>query len=246
MNSPNLFQPYTSVNDSKVIDIYRNKTGFITPYVLDGSVILVNKKLIGNIKVEGYKDLLNPALKGKIVSANPTASSSAFAHLTNMLAAIGNGDYESEEAWKFVKDLFTNTVVIDSSSSVWKGVRDGEYTIGLSYEDPSVQLVRDGADVKVVYMKEGVVYLPAGSAIVKDCKNLVNAQRFIDFITSPEIQNVYGTTVTNRPVMADVSTPDYMTNINDINLIEEDMKYVSDNKDAIRDRFKDIFVDIQS
>jgi iron(III) transport system substrate-binding protein len=71
-------------------------------------------------------------LKGKIVSANPTASSSAYAQLTNMLNAISNGNYEDEAAWEFVKALFSNTVVIDSSSSVWKGVRDGEYTVGLS------------------------------------------------------------------------------------------------------------------
>jgi iron(III) transport system ATP-binding protein len=50
-------------------------------------------------------------------------------------------------------------------------------------------------------MEEGVVYLPAGSGVVKGAKNMENAKRFIDFITSPEIQNIYGTTITNRPVM---------------------------------------------
>jgi iron(III) transport system substrate-binding protein len=245
MINEDLFEPYTSKNDGNIIDIYQNTTGFITPYVLDGSLILVNKSLIGNIKINGYKDLLNPLLKGKIVSANPTASSSAYAHLTNMLNAIGGGNYESPVAWTFVKALFSNTVVIGSSSSVWKGVRDGEYTIGLSYEDPSIQLVRDGADVEVVYMEEGVVYLPAGSGIIKGAKNMVNAQRFIDFITSADIQNAYGTTITNRPVMANVATPDYMTNISDINIIPEDMEYVYKNKQALQDKFKDIFVDIQ-
>ncbi len=234
MTNPSLFQDYVSPNDSKVMPMYRNTSGFITPYVLDGSVILVNTNLIGDIQVNGYMDLLNPALKGKIVSANPSASSSAFAHLTNILNAIGGGNLESEAAWMFVKDLFSNTVVIDSSSAVWKGVRDGEYTVGLSYEDPSAQLVKDGADVKIVYMEEGVVYLPAGSAIVKGAKNLVNAQRFIDFIISPEIQDAYGTTVTNRPVMAGVATPGYMTPIAEINVIEENMKYVSDNKQTLR------------
>lgn len=245
MINEDLFEPYTSVNNGNIIDIYQNTTGFITPYVLDGSLILINKTLIGDIEIKGYKDLLNPALKGKIVSANPTASSSAYAHLTNMLNAIGGGNYEDKGAWEFVKALFSNTVVIGSSSSVWKGVRDGEYTIGLSYEDPSVQLVRDGADVKVVYMEEGVVYLPAGSGIIKGAKNMINAQRFIDFITSAEIQNAYGTTVTNRPVMANVATPDYMTNISDIKIIPEDMEYVYKNKQALQDKFKDIFVDIQ-
>ena len=240
-----LFQPYTSINNGKVMKAYRNTTGYITPYCLDGSLILVNKKLIGNIKINGYKDLLNPALKGKIVSANPTESSSAFCHLTNMLKAIGKGNYESKEAWDFVKALYANTVVIGSSSAVWKGVRDGEYTVGLSYEDPSVQLIRDGADVKVVYMKEGVVYLPAGSAIVKDARNLANARRFIDFITSSAIQNAYSTTTTSRPVLSSVKTPAYMAKIDGIKVINEDMDYVEKNKAAIVARFKDIFIDLQ-
>lgn len=243
MVNQQLFQPYTSANDANLIPMYRNKTGYITPYVLDGSIILVNKNLIGDIKVTGYKDLLNPALKGKIVSANPTASSSAFAHLTNMLKAMGG--YESAEAWDYVKQVFANTVVIESSSSVWKGVRDGEYAVGLSYEDPSSQLVRDGAPVKIVYMSEGSVFLPAGAAIVKGAPNLVNAKRFIDFITSAEIQNAYGTSVTNRPVMNNVATPAYMTNMKDIKLIEEDMDYVYKHKAEIQEKFKTIFVDLK-
>ena len=237
MINEDLFEKYVSPNDSIVMEAYRNTTGFITPYVLDGSVILVNKSLIGDIEINGYRDLLNPELAGKIVSANPTASSSAYAHLTNMLNAIGEGDYESEEAWAFVEELFANTVVIDSSSSVWKGVRDGEYTVGLSYEDPSVTLVRDGADVEVIYMEEGVVYLPAGSGIVKGAKNMLNAQRFIDLIISEEIQNTFGTTLTNRPVMANVATPDYMVPFSEINVIQEDMEYCYQNKEALQDRF---------
>ncbi|MGL1892810.1 MAG: extracellular solute-binding protein [Spirochaetaceae bacterium] len=245
MVNKDLFQDYKSKNDSNLIDLYRNTTGFITPYVLDGSVILVNKTLAGDLGIKGYKDLLNPDLKGKIVSANPTASSSAYAHLTNILNAVGKGDYESAEAWDFVKDLFSNTVVIGSSSSVWKGVRDGEYAVGLSYEDPSVTLVRDGADVEVIYMEEGVVYLPAGAGIISGAENLENAKLFIDFITSADIQNTYGTTLTNRPVMSNVATPDFMTNISQIKLIKEDMEYVYKNKGALQDHFKDIFVDLK-
>ncbi len=237
-----LFQEYVSPNNENVIDLYQNTTGFITPYVLDGSVILVNKSLIGDIEINGYADLLNPELSGKIVSANPTASSSAFAHLTNMLNAMGGGDLESQEAWDFVAQLFANTVVIDSSSSVWKGVRDGEYTVGLSYEDPSVTLVRDGADVEVVYMEEGVVYLPAGSGIIKDCENLLNARRFIDLIISEEIQNTFAATLTNRPVLAGVETADYMVPFEDINVLSEDTPYVSANKEAFQERFKEIYV----
>ena len=44
---------------------YKNKCGFITGNVLDGSVLIVNTDLIGDIKIEGYEDLLNPALKAR-------------------------------------------------------------------------------------------------------------------------------------------------------------------------------------
>ena len=155
-----LWEPYVSANDANVIDAYKNKCGFITGNVLDGSVLIVNTDLLGDIKIEGYEDLLNPALKGKIATADPANSSSAFAHLTNMLLAMGG--YEDDKAWQYVHDLFENVdgKICESSSGVYKGVADGEYVVGLSYEDPCAQLVLDGAPVKIV-LHEGGYCLPS-------------------------------------------------------------------------------------
>ncbi len=49
--------------------------------------------------------------------------------------------------------------------------------MALTYEDPSVSYVRDGAPVKVVYPKEGTIYGDANSAIIKGAKNLENAKK---------------------------------------------------------------------
>src|SRR5690606_37243664 len=76
-----LFENYVSPNDEFLHEAYRNTTGYTTSYVLDGSCLIVNKDLIGEIKIEGYADLLNPELKGKIATADPANSSSAFAQL---------------------------------------------------------------------------------------------------------------------------------------------------------------------
>ena len=65
MINEDLFQDYTSANNDNIMELYQNTTGYITPYVLDGSVILVNKTLIGDIEINGYADLLNPELSGK-------------------------------------------------------------------------------------------------------------------------------------------------------------------------------------
>ena len=241
-----LWEPYVSVNNDSVVDAYKNECGFITSNVLDGSVLIVNTDLIGDIEINGYEDLLNPELKGKIATADPANSSSAFAHLTNILLAMGG--YEDEAAWEFVEKLFENVdgKILESSSGVYKGVADGEYVVGLSYEDPCAQLVKDGAPVKIVYMEEGTVYLPASATIIKGAKNMDNAKLFMDFILSEEVQNIWGSTLTNRPVMKDAQTSDYMVPFAEIKVIEEDIPYVSTHKQEIVDHYTEIFTDLQS
>lgn len=241
-----IFEPYTSQNDGLVMEEYRNTTGYITPYVLDGSVLIYNKSLIGDIEINGYADLLNPELKGKIATADPAASSSAFAQLTNMLLAMGG--YEDDAAWEYVKELFVNVdgKIASGSSAVYKSVADGEMVVGLTYEDPTAALVKDGADIQIVYPEEGTVFLPAGSAIVKNAKNMDNAKLFIDFITSKEVQDVYGTQTTNRPVLADVEMSDAMLPMGDIKQITEDIPYITENKPAMVERFKELFAEIES
>jgi iron(III) transport system substrate-binding protein len=246
VSNAGLFEPYVSPNDKNVVEAYQNKTGFTTSYVLDGSVLIVNKNLKGNMKIQSYEDLLNPALKGRIASADPGSSSSAFAQLTNMLLA--KGGYENQAAWDYVKNLYTNVdgKITSGSSGVYKSVADGEMVVGLTYEDPSAALVKNGAPVEVVYPSEGAVFLPATSAIVKGAKNMKNAKLFIDFIISEEVQNIYGTTLTNRPVLKNAKVGDYMTPLNKIKSINEDMDYVNKNKAAIVEKYKEIFASISS
>jgi iron(III) transport system substrate-binding protein len=204
--------------------------------------LLVNKDLIGDIKIEGYKDLLNPALKGKIAMGDPSNSSSAFAQLTNILLAMG-GDYTNAAGWDYVKNLLAilNRKILNSSSAVHKGVADGEYIVGLTYEDPSAAYVRDGAPVEVIYMKEGVVYLSPGAAILKGAKNIENAKKFMDFLTSKKAQDIIGTKLTVRPVRADAKLGSYMKPIDQIKVIQEDVIYVQQHKNEIVEKYKAIF-----
>ncbi|MCK9525564.1 MAG: extracellular solute-binding protein [Limnochordia bacterium] len=245
-DNKDLWEEYVSKNNDGVLEAYQNKVGFITGNVLDGSCLIVNNELLGDKVITGYADLLNPEFKGKIIVGDPSNSSSAFAQLTNMLLAMGG--YESDVAWQYVEDLFTiiDGKISSSSSGVYKSVADGENMIGLSYEDPSAQLVRDGAPVTVIYPVEGSVYLPASATIIKGAKNMDNAKLFIDFIVSEEVQNIWGTTLTNRPVLKGAKTSDFMTPVADIYVIEEDIPYVASHKQEIVDRFTDIFTRLQS
>ena len=60
------------------------------------------------------------------------------------------------------------------------------------------------------------------------------------------MQNIWGSTLTNRPGMKDAATNDAMTPMADINVIEEDIPYVSAHKAELVDKYTEIFTDLQS
>jgi len=179
-----LFENYLSANEGAVFDDCKNTEGMMTRFTVIPSVLMINTKLIGDIEVNGYEDVLNPALKGKIAFADPSKSSSSFEHLVNMLYAMGNGDTDS--GWDYVTKLSKHLdgKLLSGSSAVYKGVADGEYTVGLTFEEGAAKYVKDGAPVKVVYMEEGTISKPDTVQIIKGAKNMDNAKTFIDFVTS--------------------------------------------------------------
>ncbi len=237
--NPDLWEEYVSKNDENVDENYRNDTGYFSNYVLSGSgAFIKNDKLLKELGVEvnSYEDLLQPELKGKIAMGDPTSSSSAWAELTNML--LVKGGYDSDEAWDYVQKFIDNLdgKIISSSSQVYKGVIDGEYAVGVSYEDPVVQAMIDNKDnpnveISMCYPEEGAVWLPAAAAMVKDAPNKENAQLFLDFLQSKDCQEIISK-LTVRP--ADTSLKqdnEAMKPFDDINVAYEDIEYVADHKD---------------
>lgn len=236
-----LFENYTSKNEDHVQEAFKNKEGQLTRFTDIPSVIMVNTDLIGDIPVEGYADLLNPALKGKIATADPSKSSSSYEHLVNMLYAMGNGD--PDQGWDYVEKLCANLdgKLLSGSSAVYKGVADGEYTVGLTFEEGGAKYVADGAPVKLVYMKEGVISKPDGIYIIKNAKHMENAKKFIDFITGKEAQTLIVSQLHRRSVRDDVPAPQGLQDKSTINIIQDDESVVNQNKKAWLDKFKDIF-----
>ena len=245
-----LFQDYYSPEDEFLMEAYKNTLGFCTNYTVDGSVLLVNTKLLSELGVEvkGYADLLNPALKGKIVSADPSSSSSAFCQLTNWLLVMGKGEtaaekYESAEAWKYTEDLLKGqeVVITSGSSAVYKGVINGEYAVGLTYEDPCVTMIKDGAqDVEIVYPVEGTVFLPAQIGIPKNAKNVENAQAFIDFMLSEQAQKFLAEQTTSRNIREVEYKNDFMKPLAEIKLAYEDSTYVIAHTVELKEKVGDI------
>jgi len=240
-----LFEKYASKNEDHIQKDFKNTEGPLTRFTDIPSVLMVNTKLVGDIKIEGYADLLNPALKGKIAMTDPSKSSSAFEHLVNMLYDMGNGD--PEKGWDYVEKFCKNLdgKLLSGSSAVYKGVADGEYTVGCTFEEGGAKYVADGAPIKVIYMKEGVISKPDGIYIIKNAKHLENAKKFIDFVTSKEAQSLITAQLHRRSVRDDVAAPKGLESKDKIKIIKDDEQVVGKNKKAWLDKFKDIFASVQ-
>ena len=239
--SKKFFEAYQSPETASFFDDVKDRDGKVTGFTQIPSVIMINTKLIGNIKIEGYQDLLNPALKGKIAFADPSKSSSSFEHLINMLYAMGKGD--PEKGWGYVTDLAKNLdgKLLSGSSAVSKGVADGEYTVGLTFEEGAATYVKSKAPVKIVYMKEGVISQTDGSGIIKGAKNIDNAKKFIDFLSSKETQTLIATQLNRRSVRKDAPPGEGLMPIASIKLIKGNDEVVGKSKRLWLDKFKDIY-----
>lgn len=236
------FETYVSVNDYKMQEGYHNTSGKLSFHDIQIPCLVVNDALEAElgIKVTGWNSLLDPALYGKVVMANPTSSSSAWNNLQCLLTDFGG--WESEEAWNYIAKLMQNGLVVVSSSSVpGKSTLAGEYVVGLSYEPAIVKLLDAGTTGgHMVFWEEGTTSIGFASAIIKGAKNLENAKLFMDFLQSDEGQQSYldaaarpaSTTKLEggSPTMVDLST---------INVKVADTEALAKNNAAIKEKWNE-------
>jgi iron(III) transport system substrate-binding protein len=246
---PTLWEEYVSENDAKLPEGYQNTTGYFTNYTLSGSAaLLLNTDIFEELGLStddftSYEDLLWPELKGRIAMGDPTASSSAWAELSNMLLVKGDEAYD-DKAWMWVDSFMDNLdgIILSSSSAIYKGTSTGEYAVGVTYEDPAVSLLTDGAtNLVLVYPEEGSVWLPAAAAIVKNAPNMDNAKLFLDFISSDEGQQIVagGTT---RPANVNFNNSnENMKPFSEITIAFEDIPFVAENKTDWQAKWSDMW-----
>lgn len=238
-----LWAEYVSENDVLLPAAFRNTTGLVTLKSVNLQTIIVNRTLEqkAGITITGLRDLLNPALKGKIAMPDPGSSATAYRWLTCMLFVMGNGNPGSPEAWNYVENLIKNLdgKLASSMSVAHKSVYAGEYIVGLTSESNASAYLADGFGnvVRVVYPIEGTTAPSYGVAMINKCPHPDNAKLFIDFIISDEGQQIYAKSSFRPANTAHKNTSPYLPNIAAIKLVKEDDAYITKNRKAILERF---------
>ena len=243
-----IFEAWVSEYDAENMPGYTSPNGLYSMDHLSTVVFVVNEELEAELglNIQSYEDLLDPALKGKIATADPNSSSSAWNNLSNIMAVYGT---DTDEAWAYIEQLMPNLVILGSSSGVFKNTQAGEYVVGLTYEDGAVGLVRDGAtNIRLQYPTNGTSASCFGTALVKNGPNPENAKVMIDFICSAEGQTALAAYQqgTLRYTNANYETPAeaWLAPSSDIVWVERDVPYLTENKGAILDHWNTLWAEV--
>ena len=244
-SAENMFEPYTSPNEEFFQSAYKNTEGVFTRFSDVPSVFMVNRNLAGSMKISGYYDLLRPELKGKIAFADPNLSSSSWEHLLNMVYATGGSD--EEKGWDYVRKFCENLdgKLLSGSKKVYEGVSDGTFAVGLTFEEGGANYAETDDNISLVYMKEGVIFMPDGVYIVKGTPHLEQAKLFVDYMTGKSVQTYIAKVLNRRSVRKDVGIKPYLVSKDSINEIHVDYETAGELKDKWLARFSEIWNSLQ-
>ena len=231
-----LFDSYKSTEIDSLFDGAYDAENFKWyAFDLEPMVMVYNTKNVAEAPDE-WKDLLNEEFFGKIATADPVKSSSSFADIQSINAAYGQG----EGGYEFLEKLIANLdgIILSSSSSVYKGVADGEYDVGLTYEEAALRYRSEGADLDIVYPAEGTNIFVSPIVIVKGGPNTENAKLFVDYILSKDVQSGLSD-IFRRTSRTDVELPDSFVSTDDIPTCEYDINWTVENTEAFNEFWED-------
>jgi iron(III) transport system substrate-binding protein len=237
-----LFEPYLSREAAAFAPGQAPGDRTWTPFTTMPYVIMYNKKLVPEAEApKAWKDVLDPRWKGKVAYADATKSGSSYTLLVTWLTIYGKND----AGWKFVEDLLRQTKVLPKSSMIYQMVANGEFPVGLTFEQAAFDYLKSGAPVGIVYPSDGTAVIPDGSALIKNGAHPNAARLFLDFTVSREGQELIVQKFGRRSVRKDVSSPAGLPPLDQIKTIPYDLQYAADNRTPLLKRFQDVLVKTQ-
>jgi iron(III) transport system substrate-binding protein len=229
------FIPYKSPAWADIAAKYKDPESHWYGYNYWFSAAAVNTKLIKekNLpKPKSWMDLGNPIYKGELVMPNPGTSGTAFVSVSAIMQIYGE-----KKGWEILEKIHKNVAQYTKSGSAPSQlVAQGEYAVGVSWDQAIWGRAQKGFPIEGIVPSEGTAYDLDSIAILKGCKNLEGAKKLIDWLGSKEGMTLIGkfrSKVTRPGIPGRVSLQP--------NLIKNDAVWSAENKKRIMSEWKKRF-----
>ena len=177
----------TRLVDAGLVDANWNKNEY-KGMVTDSVVVLMVRK--GNPKgIEGWDDLVTGEVE--VIEPNPFTSGGAK---WNIMAAYGaqlEQGKTPEQAREYLSKLFDNVPVLDKSArESLQTFSSGKGDVLLGYENEAILAQQEGEELDYIVPDETLL-IENPIAPVNESENPELAQAFIDFLYTPEAQEIF-------------------------------------------------------
>lgn len=199
-----ILSPYSS-DAVKSLDkeLQFNKKNSLIPFDYGYFSIVYDTKALDN-PPKTLEDLTKPEYKDSLILMDPRTSSPGLGFLLWTKAVYGD---KYLEYWNRLKPSILT--ITDGWTSGYGLFTQGEAPMVLSYTtSPAYHVEYEETNrYQALIFEEGNYMQLEGLGIIKNSKNQLNAQRFIDFMLSLEAQSILPTTNWMFPVNKDVELP---------------------------------------
>lgn len=183
---------------------------------------------------ESYLDLLKPEAQGQIAMPSPLTSGAATIHMAALTAHPDLG-------WDLYEGLADQGAIPEGGNGgTYRAVAGGEKLYGFVVDFLPIRNKLEGAPVEFVFPEEGVSAVTEPAAILSTARNPDAAKAFIDFLLSPEGQQL-AADQGYLPAHPAITPPEGFPARDEIKLIEFDPAQALENDMENKQRFIDIF-----
>lgn len=226
------FEPYVSSQWEQLDSAYVSEDGAYTVFSKLPIVIAYNKKLVISAGTpRSWRDLTNNHWQGNIAFADPYRSGSSYTALMTMLQILSQDISEEETLEAFVSNLDGD--ILAGSGEVLQEVTAGKKLIGITLEETVLKEMDQNADIGMIYPKEGTAAVPDGSALIKNAPHRENAELFIEFTVSEDVQRLLEDRLYRRSVRRGAqSTP--------VREVLYDLEYSETHREEILTQWKEL------
>ena len=227
-----LFEPVQCADCDRISAALREPEDAWTPFSALPVVLIYNTKLVDPADLTGWADLAKPEFCGEIAFADPTKSASSFTAVATVVQGCGE-----ELAASIARNLAGEQ--LDSSGQVLTQVEDGEKLVGVTLEETALQRIAAGANLALVYPKEGTSCIPDGTAVLRGAPHRENALKFLDFTLSRAVQELLGSRFYRRSVRQDVAVSASLPGMSALALVDYDIPWAARSRSDILQKWSD-------
>jgi len=239
-----LLAEYDSPSAADIPAAFRDPAHRWTGFAARARVFIVNTELADPAEIHGMADLLDPRWKGQVTMARPRTGTT-LTHAAALYVTMGEDG--ARDFLSSLKEAGVNFV--QSNGQVMRHVREGRYAWGLTDTDDFNVALEEGYPVAVVYPDQGAdeagaLVIPNTVCILKAAPHPENAQRFVDYVLSREVEERLAFARSAQiPVRDDVPRPEHVRGAADFKVLEVDFAAVGRELRERQRELEEMFVE---